>query len=266
MNRVVLLTFALLGAAACLTPVQERWCDQANPCSAGFVCTADGHCVSTSRPDGGATGGGGVRGGGGGATGGGMVLGGGGATGGGGVPVGGGGGGVPIGGGLGGGGGAVGGGGGNCGPASCPNGCCFNGSCVPFNFQSNAVCGLFGAQCSACPFNTGCVRGECIPIVNPVDAGVDAGVMAVIGAACMSDQQCGNDGNSFCIPEFSGGQPTGFTGGYCSRFCDDGFCPNGRCVEAETGGGDIVMVCFASCMTSMECRMGYFCDQLLCLP
>lgn len=145
---------------------------------------------------------------------------------------------------------------------SCATGCCIGSNCVPFNLQSNAACGFNGVQCTPCPLNSGCVRGECIPVIDPRDGGV-----GVIGAPCMSDPQCGNDGNSFCIPELSGGQPTGFTGGYCSRFCEDGFCPgNASCIEAETGGGDVVHVCFASCMTSLECRTGYACDQFVCLP
>jgi hypothetical protein len=258
------LTPAVLAlcAAACLAPVQERWCDVQNPCSAGFVCTSDFHCVSTSRVDGGS--GGGASGGGGGATGGGggATGGGGGVTGGGGGVTGGGGGVTGGGGGVtGGGGGMTGGGGGNaCNAMSCSDGCCFNGGCLPFNFQNNSLCGFFGDSCRACGVNTGCVRGQCVPVVNPVDAGV-------IGAPCVNATDCGGDADAFCIPEFSGGQFTGFAGGYCSRFCEASPCPVGAsCIEAEGGAGGTVFICLAECRDDVMCRSGYVCDQAVCVP
>lgn len=246
MKRLIPL-FALC-AASCLAPVQEKWCDSSNPCSAGFVCTSDFHCVSTSRVDGG--------------TGGGSATGGGGVTGGsgGGVTGGGGGGG----GGIGGGGGVVGGGGGGgsgmCDARTCPGGCCANQTCVPLTFQSNTLCGNFGQSCMLCGTNTGCVNGACVPVVNPIDAGI-------VGSGCSDDIACGNDGISFCIPESSGGMPTGFVGGYCSRFCDNVSCPaKSTCVEAQNSGGNIVHICLAACVTEAECRMGYGCDQDVCVP
>jgi hypothetical protein len=237
------LLFTAVCAAACLTPVQEKWCDTSNPCSPGFVCTSDFHCVSTSRVDGGAGGADGGTGGGGGATGGGGVTGGGGGV-------------------TGGGGGATGGGGGAmCSAVNCPGGCCApNGVCVPVTFQDNSLCGNFGQRCVLCGTNTGCVNGQCVPVVNPIDAGV-------VGAPCTTDPVCGNDGLAFCIPEISGGQPTGFTGGYCSRFCDNTPCPvKSTCVQAQASDGSTVHICLASCMSQTQCRMGYGCDSNVCTP
>lgn len=147
---------------------------------------------------------------------------------------------------------------------SCISGCCLGGNCVPVNQQGNSVCGFFGEVCRACGATEGCVSGQCQPVVF-VDAGMP------IGGACVQDSNCGvNDGLGFCIPEVSGGQPTGFPGGYCSRMCDMTPCPpEGRCVEAQTQGGGVVNICLASCMSQANCRMGYLCDTNsggVCLP
>lgn len=244
MKRLV-PTLLLLTAAGCLSTVEDRWCGPQLPCSAGFICTSTFHCVQVSG-DGG-TGGGRMDGG----TGGGGGGGGGGA-------VGGGGGGGAIGGGAGGGGGRI------CDAVSCASGCCLGGNCVPVIAQGNSVCGFFGDACTACGVNEGCVGGKCLP------SGNDAGFSGV-GGPCSQDSNCGNDGQDFCIPEFSGGQPTGFVGGYCSRMCDGQPCPfNSACVEAETGGGDIINICLATCFGA-SCRMGYQCDNMgggsgVCLP
>ncbi|MDP3153706.1 MAG: hypothetical protein Q8N23_13590 [Archangium sp.] len=233
MKRVVTALFLLTGAG-CLSPVDDRWCGPQNPCSAGFFCTSDFHCV-LSR-DGGTGGGtmGGGTGGGGGRTDAGVDA------------------------------GAGGGGGQRCDGMSCSSGCCLGGSCVPVNLQGQNTCGFFGDACKSCSRDEGCTSGRCQQVI------FDAGVASSIGGPCADDSNCGNDGQSFCIPEFSGGQPTGFTGGYCSRTCDNEPCPmNGVCVEAETGGGDIVNICLAGCPNNI-CRAGYQCEMqgmsAVCLP
>ena len=157
-----------------------------------------------------------------------------------------------------------GGGGTQCGMTSCISGCCLGGNCVPVNQQGNGACGFFGDACRACGTNEGCVSGRCQPVI-----GLDAGLSAV-GGPCTQDPDCGNDGLAFCIPEVSGGQPTGFPGGYCSRMCDTASCPpDSRCVEAQTQGGGTVNVCLASCMSQANCRHSYQCDSMsggICLP
>ncbi len=244
MKRVVTALFLLTGAG-CLSPVDDRWCGPQTPCSAGFVCTSDFHCVlSRDAGSGGGTGGG-STGGGGGTTGGGIGGGGGGQTG----------------GGMGGGGG----GGQSCGAMTCASGCCVGVSCVPVSRQSQTTCGLFGDACRSCSQDESCLSGRCQEVIT-----FDAGFVSAIGGPCADDSNCGNDGQSFCIPEFSSGQPTGFTGGYCSRTCDNEPCPmNGVCVEAETGGGDIVNICLAGCPNNI-CRAGYQCEMQgmsgVCLP
>lgn len=72
-----------------------------------------------------------------------------------------------------------------------------------------------------------------------------------IGGACAKDHDCFYRGQ--CFPEIRGGQPTGWTGGYCLRYgCRlDGFCPAGALC-----GDD---VCYASCVTSAGCRTQYHC-------
>lgn len=131
--------------------------------------------------------------------------------------------------------------------------------------QGNSVCGFFGAVCRACAPNEGCVSGQCRSVIF-----VDAGPTTNVGGPCVQDSNCGSDGLSFCIPEISAGEPTGFAGGYCSRMCDSTACPpEARCVEAQAQGGGTVNLCLASCTTAMNCRMGYQCDTSsggVCLP
>ena len=148
---------------------------------------------------------------------------------------------------------------------SCANGCCMNNICVRPMLQRNDMCGLSGQLCGRCGMNEGCVGGRCLPAID-VDAGMGN---RPIGAPCEGDFQCGTDGLSFCIPAVSGGQPSGFTDGYCSRTCDQAPCPqSSTCVEAEASGGGTVNICLAECGS---CRMGYQCEQQggslgVCLP
>ena len=259
MRSALLLSFAALAVSACLNAVDERWCDTAQPCSPGYLCTADFHCIlapfdagvggaggHSGGGSGGGTGGGfggGTGGGFGGGTGGGF----GGGTGGG---FGGGtGGGFPFGGGAGGGGGA------SCDAQSCAIGCCLSGVCVQPWLESDATCGTQGQLCHACPPGTGCGAGQCVP-----NTSLDGGT-SPIGGACVTDAQCGSDGLSFCLTE-----PNGFPGGYCSRSCDAVPCPTGQCVQVQDPNGQVLNVCFSSCMGSLTCRMGYSCQQNFCLP
>ena len=241
----------LLAAAGCLSPVEDRWCDSSRPCTAGFVCTSTFHCILASTDAGNGGGTGGTGGSGGGSGGGGVGGGSGGGT---------------FGGGAGGGsGGGAGGGGGACSAVSCLSGCCLGNNCVPVMAQGHDVCGFFGDRCSACGFDEGCVGGKCEPVMT-----TDSGVFTNIGGPCTQDFDCGSDGQSFCIPEFSGGMSTGFINGYCSRMCDMTPCPSGACVEAQTSGGGIVNICVSTCQNTSSCRMGYQCDLQsglgVCLP
>lgn len=235
MKRVFTALF-LFTAAGCLSAVDDRWCGPQTPCSTGFVCTSDFHCVlNRDGGSGGGTGGGGGR------TDAGMRDAGGGR-----------------------GGGAGGGAGQVCEGMTCSSGCCLGNNCVPVNLQGQTACGFFGDACRACGQDEGCVGGKCQQVIT-----FDAGLMSTIGGPCIDDTNCGNDGLTFCIPEFSMGEPTGFSFGYCSRTCDNEPCPmNGVCVEAETGGGDIVNICLAAC--SNVCRVGYQCQMRgmggVCLP
>lgn len=260
----------LFVASGCLTTVEQRWCDRSRPCTAGFVCTPDFHCILAPRTDAGVGGGSGGGGGGGlptgGGTGGGGPIGGGA---GGGMPIGGGGGGGggrPTGGGAGGGTPTGGGGGMTCNLVNCVSGCCLNDRCVSLNLQSTSVCGRNAERCTACAMGQACGMGQCF-----TPGGQDAGPPGLVGSPCRGDTECGTDGLSFCIPENSGGQPTGFVGGYCSRLCDMAPCPGtAECVPAEDGSGGTVNICIASCMNDSQCRAGYICETGfgagLCLP
>jgi len=227
----VVISLILISGVSCLSTVDERWCGPQLPCSPGFFCTSTFHCVRSTTVDGG--------------TGGGTADGGtgrdGGMDGGGGGPV--------------------------CNSVSCATGCCLGRNCVPVMQQGHGVCGFFGDLCGACGRDEGCVGGNCQPSIIVSDGGTTANV----GGPCRDDFECGNDGLGFCIPEMSGGQPTGFPGGYCSRMCDVERCPStAACIEAETSGGGVVNICVSTCQTVAQCRSGYQCDfqdgQGVCSP
>ena len=82
-----------------------------------------------------------------------------------------------------------------------------------------------------------------------------------VGAPCQIDADCSFFSDGECILDWPGG--------YCSRFCDDGYCGEGGiCVELECGDGPC-SICLAGCDTSSECRTqaGYTCDTFsTCTP
>lgn len=50
-----------------------------------------------------------------------------------------------------------------CSPASCKDGCCSGGFCVPTDAQNWTACGSLGAACGACATGLACVAGSCDP-------------------------------------------------------------------------------------------------------
>ncbi|EPX63001.1 hypothetical protein D187_006411 [Cystobacter fuscus DSM 2262] len=80
-----------------------------------------------------------------------------------------------------------------------------------------------------------------------------AGCGVTVGAACTSDEECGDMG--FCITTAN------TPGGYCSESCfpgKDDTCPSGStCVS--TGARADVSACFIKCTTNADCRTGYQC-------
>ena len=238
MHRLLLIVGLLISTAACLTTVDQRWCDSTTPCSAGFVCTSTFHCIPGTQPrDAGTGGGGGSVGGGGGGS---MGGGGGGRTGGG--------------GGSGGGGGAR-----PCDSTTC-SGCCQGSQCIAADQQSQFVCGVSGRRCEACPNTQMCTRfGGCMPNVI-TDAGIGGP-----GSPCQNDSQCGSDGLGQCSPDVAD-----WPGGYCTRSCEADACPAGaECIEADSGGQP-VFICLAGCQSDGQCRVGYTCATIdaagVCIP
>lgn len=83
----------------------------------------------------------------------------------------------------------------------------------------------------------------------------------IVGSECQDDADCTFAGDATCL--------TDWTGGYCTRLCDDGFCgSNGSCEEL-TCGAEPCFVCLASCATDNQCRtgQGFVCDNFqTCTP
>lgn len=79
-----------------------------------------------------------------------------------------------------------------------------------------------------------------------------------LGAPCGHSGHCSAaDDDPVCLPS-----PYGFSGGYCSEFCDMGAtdCPgDGVCFDYGVG---TVGVCLDGCTTSAQCRSGYACVDL----
>jgi serine protease len=74
-----------------------------------------------------------------------------------------------------------------------------------------------------------------------------------VGAACGTSLDCTFAPDAECISDWSGG--------YCSRSCDDGYCgPGGSCEQLECQGP--CNVCLMVCTSSSQCRQtaGYVCD------
>ncbi|MEW6435423.1 MAG: hypothetical protein AB1730_28335 [Myxococcota bacterium] len=142
-----------------------------------------------------------------------------------------------------------------CDATTCPTGCCQNGQCQPGN--TNRSCGTGGAACMPCGLGNQCVAGACL---TP-DGGAVTPVAA--GSPCTSSMGCQPPQGAFCIRESAFGQPSGYTGGYCSAQCGTMQpCASGVCVT-EPLFGVSGSTCRASCtgpgLGQSTCRTGYVC-------
>ena len=152
-----------------------------------------------------------------------------------------------------------------CNVMTCPTGCCANGMCE--TGQSRFACGLAGQQCMRCGMGMTCNSGICLP--GGIDGGMpptpDAGTQVPAGSACAGPQDCQPPFNATCIQENFGGQPTGYTGGYCTRNCGAGNpCTGGAVCITESFFGASQSTCRAPCMqpgTQSTCRTGYVCQS-----
>lgn len=105
--------------------------------------------------------------------------------------------------------------------------------------------------------------------VDNIDFGISSrfisDIVGGVGTPCQDANDCTFAPDADCI--------TNFEGGYCSRFCTDGFCDTGRCalqLECTDENGDPFLcdVCLARCASDSQCRFdeGYVCDQGECIP
>ncbi|MBL93559.1 MAG: hypothetical protein CMH56_17295 [Myxococcales bacterium] len=82
-----------------------------------------------------------------------------------------------------------------------------------------------------------------------------------VGAPCQIDTDCSFFDDGECISDWPGG--------YCTRYCDDGFCGEGGvCVQLECDTGPC-SICLADCVSASDCRSqaGYTCDAFnTCTP
>lgn len=154
-----------------------------------------------------------------------------------------------------------------CDVTSCPSGCCANGQCQ--SGQSRLACGLAGQMCMRCPTGQNCMSGLCLPGGvdggSPFDGGFpmqDAGTGALVGSACTTSQQCQPPVSAFCLQENLGGQPTGYTGGYCTATCGGSACAGGSVCITESFFGAAQSSCRANCARvgqQSTCRTDYVC-------
>ncbi len=89
-----------------------------------------------------------------------------------------------------------------------------------------------------------------------------------VGGACAAPTDCQASGEDpFCITEAQ----FGWTGGYCSEYCDlalNDCSADGYCLDIGLGNGS--GICFDQCVTNADCRAGYSCQSLgpasVCFP
>lgn len=80
-----------------------------------------------------------------------------------------------------------------------------------------------------------------------------------VGSPCINDDQCTWAVDAACIVPGAG-----WTNGYCSRLCDDGYCGAGAsCEGLLCGEGQPCNVCLVTCTSPTQCRggEGYVCDS-----
>jgi len=84
--------------------------------------------------------------------------------------------------------------------------------------------------------------------------GLSLNTTGVVGSECQSDADCTFAGDATCLLDWSGG--------YCTRLCDDGFCGNNGSCEELTCGTEACYVCLAACTSDNQCRtaQGFVCD------
>lgn len=150
-----------------------------------------------------------------------------------------------------------------CDAMSCPTGCCQNGQCQ--SGTSRFACGGRGQTCVRCGMGEQCSNSMCVG--GAMDGGItplDGGAIVPAGSPCTTSQQCQPPQSAFCIGESLAGQPTGYTGGYCTQQCGMGTpCPGGAACITETFFGASQSTCRAPCMnpgTQSTCRQGYVCQ------
>lgn len=124
---------------------------------------------------------------------------------------------------------------------ACPPGLtCRDGDCI-----DPAACSSSN-QTGTCPAGLSCLGGACSQTSTS---------NMPIGGPCASETQCAT-ADAVCYPEVSGGQATGWIGGYCMLFdCASAGCPAGSsCVTLQDGS-----VCFDECQFPSDCRAGFAC-------
>jgi hypothetical protein len=105
--------------------------------------------------------------------------------------------------------------------------------------------------------------------VEAIDFGIDSafivGIVGGVGAPCTDKNDCTFLPDADCIDSF--------TGGYCSRICDDpqcgttGSCEQLQCTD-DAGNPFDYNVCLQKCVSDAQCRFdeGYTCDRGACVP
>jgi len=117
--------------------------------------------------------------------------------------------------------------------------------------------------------------GQMVPVTVTADArttGVDFALSQVgmldmgedgvggVGRGCATDEECADVDDGICLvePDWNG-----VPGGYCSRSCDDGYCPGGGACLDVGGDEEYLWVCLQTCADDAVCRAdeGYGCYQ-----
>ena len=137
-------------------------------------------------------------------------------------------------------------------------GICFPGCTDIDDCRSGYVCAGSPQICQ--PGCTG--DGDCDDRRCDTDSGFcrDDDANGNVGDPCTGDGECTELADATCLLEASG-----FTGGYCSQACDPydaDTCETGSVcnTDGDGAGGDF---CQKTCITDLDCRSSYVCEDLI---
>jgi hypothetical protein len=150
-----------------------------------------------------------------------------------------------------------------CDAATCPDGCCALGLCVPYTGQTSAGCGTGGAACSACTNGDTCVSGVCTPCSSTTCPNGCCDSTGCVLHENQSDSNCGTSGAT-CVGCINGDV---CIVGVCTpcgpSTCPSGCCNGNTCIDT---GSQSDQTCGTNGAACDPCSGGDTCFEGTCTP